>query len=107
MKTKILFGMALLLMAQAANAEGDAGLQLSAYAGQQRLRIDHDHLVTDETVRMDTAWTGLAIGYRFEQGMLVEGAYAYSLHDDWSFFTEEGDLDMHHYSLAPVSCAQR
>src|SRR5262245_60404040 len=102
MKTRILFGVAVLatLFAQGANAEGDAGLQISAHAGRQRLRIDHDRLITGETVRMDSAWVGAELRYRTEAGLLIEGGYAYAVHDDWLDLTQDDAIDLHHYSAA-------
>ncbi len=102
MKIKNLFGVALMgaLFAQGATAEGGAGVQVAAFGGQQRLRIDHDRLITDETMRMDTAWMGLEIGYRFAPGLLIEGGYGYSVHEDWFAFNQDESLDLHHHSLA-------
>jgi hypothetical protein len=55
MKSRILFGavaVAAALVSQGANAEGDAGPQVSAFGGKQRLRIDR-------------AW-GVAASFRFD-----------------------------------------
>jgi hypothetical protein len=100
MKTKTLCVAALLAATfqVPAMAADKPEVQLSAWTGQLRLRIDGDRLLTGETVREDAWMNGLALRVRMPAGFVAEAGIAHAVHDDW--LDTDGDIELYHYSGA-------
>ena len=73
-------------------------MQLSVVGGQQRMRVDRDRWLDDETVRADTWLNGISFGMRFPAGFVADVGITHGVHDDWGGTDE--DVELYHYSGA-------
>jgi hypothetical protein len=101
MQLKGLFVAALVatLGAGAAHAAGDDGeTQLSIWAGEQYLRVNHDVHFRDETHKHDQLMTGVSLAHRWPAGFYLEGGFETATHETDN--GKDNDFTVDHYSAA-------